>query len=113
MLGVNQRRPNSSPQRTRKAVSARFISRATNCIQSSLRGASRMQTAAGLPAKARSVKASTVTMGVGMQGKKGRKGERGKGRLLAPSVSRRHEPLDPFRLFTQPFGIRGRGVEQR
>jgi hypothetical protein len=31
-VGVNQRRSNSSSRRTRKAVSAWFISRATRCI---------------------------------------------------------------------------------
>ena len=40
-------------------VSERFISEATLCIQLSSRDSGRMQTAAGLPAKGRSVKAST------------------------------------------------------
>src|SRR3954453_23007590 len=44
---------------SRKAVADRPISRATSCIHSASRGRSRKQTAAGLPANARSVKAST------------------------------------------------------
>src|SRR3954469_9055872 len=61
-VGENQRRSQSlSWRRTRNAVSDRFISRATACIQSSTGYASSTHTAAGLPAKGRSVKASTVT----------------------------------------------------
>ena len=67
--GVNQR-SSHSPATTvdgwQKAVSERFISRATSCIHSSSAGAFRMQTAAGLPLKGRSVKASTWTNSFGM-----------------------------------------------
>src|SRR4051794_36186678 len=61
-VGENHRKFQSpSSRRTRNAVSDRFISRATACIQSSAGYASSTHTAAGLPAKGRSVKASTVT----------------------------------------------------
>src|SRR5947209_124170 len=64
-VGENQRSSQSpSPRRTRNAVSERFISRATFCIQASSGKASSTHTAAGLPAKGRSVKASTVTIAV-------------------------------------------------
>jgi hypothetical protein len=43
----------------RKAVSDRFISAATRCIQAGSAPASSRQTAAGLPANGSSVKAST------------------------------------------------------
>jgi hypothetical protein len=59
--GVNQR-SGSSPGPSRvstKAVSERFISAATACIQWSSTSRSSRQTAAGLPANGRSVKAST------------------------------------------------------
>src|SRR5436305_12750589 len=75
-VGENQRRSQSpSSRRTRNAVSERFISRATFCIQASSGKASRTHTAAGLPAKGRSVKASTLTIvvksvGAGHQGDK-------------------------------------------
>src|SRR5436305_1381080 len=62
-VGVNQRRSQSpSGRAVMNAVSDRFISRATACIQASSGTASRTHTAAGLPAKGRSVKASTVTI---------------------------------------------------
>src|SRR5208282_4811601 len=51
-----------------KAVSERFISAATCCIQGSGAGASSRQTAAGLPAKGRSVNESTWMMRVLMLG---------------------------------------------
>ena len=59
-MGVNQRGSNSpSARRSRNAVSDRFISPARRCIQTSLRGFGSTQTAAGLPPKTVSVKAST------------------------------------------------------
>src|SRR4051812_34841444 len=62
-VGENQRRSQSpSSRRTRNAVSERFISRATACIHSPSGYASSTHTAAGLPANAVSVKASTVTI---------------------------------------------------
>src|SRR5436305_1488860 len=62
-VGVNQRRSQSpSGRAVMNAVSDRFISRATACIQASSGTASRTHTAAGLPAKGRSVNASTVTI---------------------------------------------------
>src|SRR5512134_1050373 len=71
MAGVNQRSSNASPRGTRKAVSARFISAATDCIQSAGAGAGRRHTAAGLPANARAVNASTWTMRSGPSGERG------------------------------------------
>ena len=60
-VGVNQRRSCSPSGRgTTKAVSDRFISRAMACIRPSSGKASRTVTAAGLPAKGRSVKESTT-----------------------------------------------------
>ena len=56
--GVNQRRPNASPMGCRKAVSDRFISRATSCIHSGWAGPSSRHTAAGLPRNGRSVNES-------------------------------------------------------
>jgi hypothetical protein len=52
--------------RTRKPVSARFISRAAACIQASSRGLVRRQTPAGLPANGAFVNASIWAMGRGM-----------------------------------------------
>ena len=66
-VGVNQRRSwLPSPGGTRNAVSDRFISAATRCIQPSVTGvsASSRQTAAGLPRKASAVKASTTAIGI-------------------------------------------------
>src|SRR5262249_14889579 len=64
--GVNQRRSKWPGCWTRNAVSDRFISRATAWSHwSSLQDGSR-QTAAGLPAKGRSVKASTWKRGMFM-----------------------------------------------
>jgi hypothetical protein len=63
---VDQRSEKLSFCGTRKAVSDRFISAATDCIQFSDAGSVSRQTAAGLPAKARSVKASTMVMGARM-----------------------------------------------
>src|SRR5262249_42240045 len=62
-VGVNQRRFQSEPARSRNAVSARFISAAMPCRHASSRGAESRQTAAGLPAKGRSVNASTWKIG--------------------------------------------------
>ena len=65
--GVNQRRSWSPSGRdTTKAVSDRLSSRATACMTASSGKASRTATAAGLPAKGRSVKASTTTSSSGM-----------------------------------------------
>ena len=58
-VGVNQRKLKPSSFGTRKAVSERFISRATSRIHASGAGAGRMQTAAGFPANARLVNEST------------------------------------------------------
>jgi hypothetical protein len=63
--GVNQRnrqRP-ASPAGRRKAVSDRFISAATACIQAGSASASSRHTAAGLPANGSAVKASTWKSG--------------------------------------------------
>lgn len=57
--GVNQRRSKSpSSLGTKKAVSDRLFSAAMACMRSSSSQLSRGQTAAGLPAKTESVKAS-------------------------------------------------------
>src|SRR5712692_1516365 len=62
MVGVNQRSCQALPVRTRNAVSERFISRATRCIQPSLAGLGSTHTAAGFPANGVAVNASTCTM---------------------------------------------------
>jgi hypothetical protein len=59
VAGVNHRRSNSSPRGTRNAVSERFISAATFCIQPSSRAAGSTHTAAGFPENGSLVKAST------------------------------------------------------
>src|SRR5215467_12159662 len=63
-FGVNQRRSKPSSRVTRKAVSERFISIATCCSHWSSFHSSSGTTAAGLPAKDRSVKASTMKYAV-------------------------------------------------
>jgi hypothetical protein len=55
---VNQRNPKPSGCASRKAVSDRFISPATACIHAASAGPSSSITAAGLPPKTVSVKAS-------------------------------------------------------
>ena len=64
VFGVNHRRlKRAGPSsRVANAVSDRFISAATSCIHRGSRGSERTQTAAGLPEKRRSVKASTWVM---------------------------------------------------
>src|SRR6266540_299356 len=62
MAGVNQRRSKPSSCLTRNAVSERFISRATLCIQPTSRATGKRQTAAGLPANGVSVNASTCVI---------------------------------------------------
>src|SRR5690606_13617783 len=57
--GANHRRPKPSSCRVTKAVSARFISAATACIQSAGASDSIRHTAAGLPPKGWFVNAST------------------------------------------------------
>lgn len=65
-VGVNQRSAHASVRRSRNAVSAWFISRATSCIHRLSRSSVSTQTAAGLPLKAVSVKASTTVIGWAM-----------------------------------------------
>src|SRR5215207_2527487 len=65
-VGVNHRSPNrpAPPSSSwRNAVSDRFISAATACIQGGSTGSSRRHTAAGLPVKAPDAKASTWKRG--------------------------------------------------
>jgi len=57
-VGVSQRSDQPPAMGCRNAVSESFISRATSFIHGSSAGASRMQTAAGLPVNGRLVKAS-------------------------------------------------------
>ena len=57
--GVNQRSPYPAGRGSRKAVSDRFISLATDCIHRASAGPPSRHTAAGLPAKAVWVNAST------------------------------------------------------
>src|SRR5262249_41859087 len=57
--GVNQRSPYPAARGSRKAVSDRFISLATDCIHPASAGPPSRHTAAGLPANTRSAKAST------------------------------------------------------
>ena len=93
--GVNQRSPHSAsgPGSGRvNAVSDRFISSATCCIQASSGqpGPSRTQTAAGLPAKGRSVKASMTR--IRMPTTLGPCAAAGQGRLRLAGLTRGRPP---------------------
>jgi hypothetical protein len=61
---VNHRRSKQPSFRIRKAVSDKFISRATSCIHEASRGSASKHTAAGLPANGASVKESTWVMAI-------------------------------------------------
>jgi hypothetical protein len=101
--GVNQRRPKPSDTGTGKAVSARFISRATACIQAGSAAARSRHTPAGFPLKGSAVKASTWKIGVFMSGlrssimKGARATSQGRGGKLHPENESKLMTLDTTR----------------